>query len=639
MLFRSIQKSSKEILSKGTIADSLLEEYERNNNELDFFINQVPYNYESFFGKNFRKDISSILNFCDILKEKNNEVYLDDKMITIDENQIAIDDLNYQNDKIHLFTNEFLIMNGFKKNIEECDFEIFNEGNFSIDIFSKFLRQIIEELNKSLKENNFKSIFMEKYDIKLNNKKRTHYISGILDYDYKKNYKAMQNNKIKQNSFIKIKIYQNKDDEGEEKKEKNNKLKTENTEEEEKKDENNINETEDEEEEDEKYNGNNKNEADGTQSNYSIKISDINSIFSASNISDLIKDKAYALEDLINDILITNFKKGEVLSLPNILFKLNFKIPKYNEKNNTIEFKSAHLDYSDENNKQEYENYTYGFNEIDTAFKSNVKDYVEDDSLKFFKNNLKFVKKKYQEYFDPQNVKNQNFTIYPDTIFFCEIKSSFPNMSNGRQNVKLVKVRKKDDNVEKKNVNDELFFYRIELRKLLKKFLVFFNIYRKENINPTNIQIIFLYDNIDVMEAINEDKKYKLVEATKDILKEFKKKLKNMGTIIFQLIFFDYKNYNKQLKEDYNNQKAENVKITKENVKITKENIKITKENEDNKTIINNQKKLINEQKSTIENMNITINAQKNDIEAYIIKIKQLENQLKNQSNPKKEEL
>ena len=541
-----IQRSSEEILTKGTIKDSVLEEYERNNNELNFFINQVPYNYETFFGKNLQKDISSILNFCDILKEEKNEVYLDDKMIIIDENQIAIDDLNYQKDKIHLFTNEFLIMNGLKKNIGECDFEIFNENNFSVDIFSKFLRKIIEELNKSFKDNNFKNTFMEKYYIKLNNKKRTHYISGILDYDYKKNYKDMQNDETKQNSFIKIRIYQKKDERGKEEKgkiteknKKDNKIQTENKIiAEEKKD-----------------NVNNKIKADRTQNNSSSKISDINSLFSASNISYLIKDKAYALEELINCLLITNFEKGEVISLPNILFKLNFKIPKYNKNNNTIEFESAHLDYSDENNKQEYDNYMYGFNEIDTAFKSNLKDFINVDCSKFFKNNLKYVKNKYKKNFDLENGTNQNFTIYPDTIFFCEIKSSFLNMSNGRENVKLVKIIKKDDNVEKNN-NDELYDYKEKLRKLLKKFLVFFDIYRKENINPTNSQIVFLYDNIDIMKVKNENKKYMLEEATKEILDDFRNKLENMGNIIFQLIFFDLNNYNKQLKE-------ENIKNTK----------------------------------------------------------------------------
>ena len=51
------------------------------------------------------------------------------------------------------------------------------------------------------------------------------------------------------------------------------------------------------------------------------------------------------LEDLINQKLIEKVEKEKLINLPNILFMLNLKIPVYKEENNSIYFKSVHLDF------------------------------------------------------------------------------------------------------------------------------------------------------------------------------------------------------------------------------------------------------------------------------------------------------
>ena len=100
------------------------------------------------------------------------------------------------------------------------------------------------------------------------------------------------------------------------------------------------------------------------------------------------------------------------------MFKLNLKIPKYNEKSNNIEFKSVHLDYSDKYKTQENDIYMYGFKEIEAAFKSNSNNFINFGRLQYFDNNLKYFKDKFKTNFVMDNEQNQNFFIYPESIFF-----------------------------------------------------------------------------------------------------------------------------------------------------------------------------------------------------------------------------
>ena len=115
-------------------------------------------------------------------------------------------------DKIHLFSPEFLVVNGLKSKIYENDFQIFNDDNYSIDLFSKFLRKIIQEINEFILKNNFENDFLKKHLIKLNTKEFYHFITAkLFNTDKDELNKEKNENNIK-NSLIKIRIYQEKNE-------------------------------------------------------------------------------------------------------------------------------------------------------------------------------------------------------------------------------------------------------------------------------------------------------------------------------------------------------------------------------------------------------------------------------------------
>ena len=62
------------------------------------------------------------------------------------------------------------MVNGLKSKIYDNDFQIFNDDSYSIDLFVKFLRKIILEINESILKNNFENDFMKRHLIKLNTK-------------------------------------------------------------------------------------------------------------------------------------------------------------------------------------------------------------------------------------------------------------------------------------------------------------------------------------------------------------------------------------------------------------------------------------------------------------------------------------
>ena len=151
-----IVNSSNEIFKKEPDNDKNLLYFQNKYNEINLDKIKVSDNIKDYFGKNLQKNTLDILNFFDINNIKNNSIYLDNKVENTDtlEENIVIDDLNYNPNKIHLFSPEFLIVNGFKSKIEECDFQIFNKGNYNIEQFSKFLKKIIDNLNDFIKSNN-----------------------------------------------------------------------------------------------------------------------------------------------------------------------------------------------------------------------------------------------------------------------------------------------------------------------------------------------------------------------------------------------------------------------------------------------------------------------------------------------------
>ena len=61
--------------------------------------------------------------------------------------------------------------------------------------------------------------------------------------------------------------------------------------------------------------------------------------------SDINKDSSDQFEYIVNNLLKGNIEKEKLINLANILYKFNFKLMKYNDKNNTIKFVSAYLNH------------------------------------------------------------------------------------------------------------------------------------------------------------------------------------------------------------------------------------------------------------------------------------------------------
>jgi hypothetical protein len=364
-----IKKSSIEIAKKGGADDTKLRNYEFKYFEFNISINNVQNNINLFFGEDLKKNISNLLNFFNPNNILNNKIYTDDVKLEGDDSKIVIDDLNYKKDKIHLFSTEFLVVNGLKSKIYENDFQIFNDNNYSIDLFAKFLRKIILEINESILKNNFENDFLKKHLIKLNTKMFYHFISAkLFNADKDELNKEKNENNIK-NPLIKIRMYQ----------EKNAKKKS----------------------------------KENSNKNLNEKSASISAAY-----SEEIKNKSDDLEYIINTLLTDNFKEDELISIPNILFMLNLKIPKFNQKRNSIEFSSAYLDYTNKETKLENENFCYGFKEIDAEFRSNSKNFINVKEFEFFTKNLKYIKENNEKNFKYKNDNDKIFAIYPNSFFF-----------------------------------------------------------------------------------------------------------------------------------------------------------------------------------------------------------------------------
>ena len=562
-----INKSSKEIVNKETDNNFVLyelHEFQNKYGEYNFNIFSVSNENINYFGKDLKKNNDDFFKMFNPNIIGVNTSLIEDKNNTLIEEQITIDDLNYDNDKnkIHLFTPQFLIVNGLKSKFEDSDFQIFNNDNYYVELFGKFLRKIIEELNNSINKKNFINDFMKNHLIKFHQNINTYYISAKLDKNDKEelNSNAKENKGV--NQFIKLEIYQSKYY----KKEKVD------------------------------YNKNCEIKSDKTNSR-----SDILSKSMRDSISDEVKKMSDDFENLLNEKLQKNIEKNKLIALPNIIFLFNLKIPVFNKEKNSIEFKSVYLNYLDNKNNQNNQNNKkynkYGFKEIDSVFQNNSTINIDADYENCFYINLNFIKEINNNYF--YHKKIDKLSIYSESIFFCEIKNKFPNISSGNEESHELNIEKKEEGLQINNDDEpksELDPYKNELKKLIKKFIFFYNIY-KENCNIKNIkniQIVFLYDFINVDTIV--PKPIDLKNETEKILWYFAKRLKNIGNIIFQLIFFD-NNLHTQL---------QGIKIEEQKKVI--EQYKKENENKNNE---------IRQQKIEIEQKNNEIKKQKNEIDQY----------------------
>ena len=201
-----IIESSKKVVDKEKVDEktiNTLKNYILKKNEIDNMkINNVSQNVQKFFKEKqsnkkdlynfFTKDI--ITKNFELINPKNikvNQEYNmnspEEKIIPkFDKNKIVVNKLTFDSSKLHLFSPQFLIVNGLKSEIEDSDIEIFNSDNYSVDIFSKFIIEIIDEINKSIIEDNFSTNFIDNYSIQLYQKDFLHYLSAKLDNGHKK---------------------------------------------------------------------------------------------------------------------------------------------------------------------------------------------------------------------------------------------------------------------------------------------------------------------------------------------------------------------------------------------------------------------------------------------------------------------
>ena len=584
--------------------------FQKMHGEININMNIVPDNVPIFFNRK-RIRINDILNSFTLKKIKDNykkiegkhiykeEIVVDNpNIIENNKNKNNIQNKNKSNPKLELspvyfFSPEFLITNGLKSNIDNCDLEIFNSDNYSVDIFSKYITLIIDEINKSIELNDFSNDFIKNNLIYFHNDNYLHYISSSLDYSTKTKLYSVQKN-IEKNDFLKINVlnqYQYK------KKSKESDSKKQNT-----KESNNINQKKTD------IKSNLSNEISNFPSK-SVLTSSINSYI------DLQKKIADDFEDLINTNFTEKIKKDKLILLPNLLFFLNLKIPEYDNQTNSIYFKSVHLDSFIEEKKDVNENYFYGCKEIDCIFQNISEKPIDVTDPKYFCTNLTYVKKgkDYQFNKDEENVNSNGFKINPNSIVFCEIKKSFPNIENGREDVNNVKVEEIKPEKKSKEVSTAKN-YDNQLIKLIKKFKYFYQVFKdkkSENKKVDNIHFIFLYDTLNIA----DDNCSLVDEMTSEILKQYCGRLNYKETIIFQLVFFDLTMFHRNNK----NIIIENKKEIEEKNRTIEEKDKTIQEKdktiEENKKEIKEKNKTIQEKDKTIEEKNKTIEENKKEIE------------------------
>ena len=530
-IMKFIKETSENIHNLNIFDDEILKKYQNKYNEFENLnIFEVSKNASNFFNVEKNYNDGDILKFFTPKNIKNNYKMIENNLSHIGKENIVIDSLKYEENKLHLFSPEFLISNGLKSKIELNDIEIFNDDNYAVDIFARYINKIIEKINESINNDNFNTDFITNNLIKTHKLDFLHYISAKLDYKTIRELESQENNYFK-NDFILLKV------------------------------EDGIN-------------------------NYKKTYSEY-------------------LESIINEKLIKNIDKKDLIYLPNILFMFNLKIPVLDEKNNTLIFKSLHLDFFHEEKKDINENYYYGYKVID-AFYQNIseKEYNVFDS-QYFHTNITFVKSKNDKGFILQDKKE--FSIFPKSILFCEIKNTFPNTQKGNEEVLKIKIEqqqkkeiKKDYSICYIDENDPLYAYNNQLIKLIKKFRYFFKTLKDKKINKDelNLRMIFVYDLYDI-----DDNKYNDIKIlTERLLNKYKERFEGINDIIFELVFFDNFKLNQDIKTQLEEEKENNKKLNENNKQLTQN---LEEEKENNKKLNENNKKLTQKLEENNELLNI----------------------------------
>ena len=404
---------------------------------------------------------------------------------------IFIDSYNSKNgNKLYLFSPISLMLNNIKNIFEKNDFEMFNDDNNYIEMFGSFLEEVIEKLNLYINEGKEKD-YIIKNKIKFGCYKNHYYLCCRLRDEFKQKYfekKQMNENIIINNNNINediknilvVKI---------------------------KKDEKNTF--------DEKRDIKNaKNENITTYSAIKTAFKNYRNLLS------------FNFESEVNKFI---FNENNCENLQNIIFFFNLKIPNIIKKKEII-FNSVRLSFNN------YINTLYGFREIDICFKNKKKRIINKNEI--LSNNICYIYNEKQ--FKKKKIQEIDISLEENSIIFCEVKNSFPNIEKGHEKFTEIQVAQV---IENDNSNNLTFNYIEQMDNLFKKSKLFYNFFINENILNKNesMHILYLYDESNIASWSSD---YDTIKENLDIFidslyipEEFKK-------TIFQVGYFDKaKNY------------------------------------------------------------------------------------------------
>jgi len=467
-----------------------------------------------------------------VIKEINYENFFinnDDYKECNSESDLLIDDYQIKDKKTHVFSPISLIVNNFKHEFEKNDFEIFNKDNIYVEVFGKYLEEIIQKLNNYI-NNGEDEDYIVQNDIKIGCYKTHYYLCCKFNELFKQNYYNDQSNLENRNCLIpnldnkeEIEILNIKTCVKEEKnlcpKEKESSIK----------------------------------------SKEDAKEEKIYSISSAKNSRDNYRNLvAHNFENYVKEFLCESIKCE---SFHNIIFFFNMKIPK--KFNNNIIMKSVVLTF----NKKSDMN-LYGFREIDICLKSKsskeISNNILNNNLVYENINGKFKKKAEQ----PIDV-----SLKENSIIFCEVKNTFPyTLTIGDEKFDIIKLKQNKKDYDSININTATFTYLDQIDNLQKKSKIFLDFFLKQNILTKNdvFHIIFLYDDSNI-DGWNEEKQ--IIENNIDGFFD-SKDFTDFKNVIFQIAYF-----NKEQYIIYKNEKKDNkIKKLEKKGKEDYETIKELKE-------------------------------------------------------------
>ena len=445
-------------------------------------------------------------------------------------NEIMFDKYKIENTNyLYLFSPISLIINEYKKEFDKSDFEIFNKDNHYIELFGKYLIEIIDKLNMYIKNGNEQN-FIEENKIKFGSYKNHFYLC------------CKMNEKFKDEHYKNIDIYKNiRIDNKESKESKKTKIiKIKNKDED------------------------NKEILKKNDINMKIVSTFTNERYSKDNYKYKL---AYNLENEIREYLLTD--KNE--ELQNLLFFFNLKVPKKTE--TTIEFESVTLFSSS------FDNNLYGFREIDVCCKNNEKIKLPEE---IFQNNFSFKYNKSCSSYEKNKNNDIDVSLENNEIIFCEIKNSFPNITSGSQKHSKIKINN-DENYEN-NYSITLIDQLENLLKKAKLFYLFFDTKRKKN---TRMHILYIYDEVNINGDDIDDNIFKSIKNCSYSLNL----PAYFNNVIFQIVYFN-KDESKRKKEEelIRNIRKENDEIVKQ---LKKENDEIKKNNEEKDVLIKKYEDLL----------------------------------------------